>query len=58
MITGNSIASFWYSHAAAEKAAECLTGATEQLAPDPMADAAHSYESPGDTMLEVFGYHQ
>ena len=58
MITGNSIATFWYSHAAAGKAAECLTGMTEPLAPNSMSDAARAGESPGDTMLEVFGYHQ
>ena len=58
MKTDNSIASFWHSHTAAEKATKLLTGKTEPLAPDPMADAVHADESPDFAMSEVLEYHQ
>ena len=58
MKSDNSIAAFWHPYTAAEKAAKLLTGKTEPLAPDPMADAVHADESPDSAKLEVVEYHQ
>ena len=54
METDNSIASFWHSYRAAEKATQLLTGRAVSLAPDPMADAVHTDKSPDNVLPEVF----
>ena len=58
MNANNSIASFWNTYTSADKATKLLTGKAAPLASAPVADALHADETPGDSMLEVVGYHQ
>jgi len=56
MKTDPSSASFRHSCTVDEKPIKLLTGKTEPLGPDPVADAAHADESPDGALLEVVEY--
>lgn len=53
----NSIASFWHSYSAAEKATKLLAGRAMTFASDPVADAGLADGDLDSTLLEVLEHH-